>query len=328
MKILIAGLGSVGRRHLRNLISLGEKDVLLYRTHQSTLPPDELTSYPEETDLDRALQAGPDAVIVANPTSNHLDVAIPAARAGCSILLEKPISNSLERVDVLEQALQESGGKLLVGFQFRFHPTLLKILQLLRQGAIGRVLSFRGQYNEYLPGCHPWENYRQGFAARADLGGGPVLTFCHPLDYLRWMFGEVDSAWAFTGHLSDLELSTEDAAEIGLRLQNGIVGSLHLGYNQQPPSHCLEVVGTLGTMHWDNEDGILHLYRSEIKAWEEHSPPTGFERNDMFRNEMSHFLAVARGECEPECTLADGVAALQLSLAVHRSSKKGELVCL
>src|SRR5512133_3289079 len=96
MKFLIAGLGSIGRRHLRNLIALGEKDIVLLRTRKATLPDDELAGYPVETDLNEALKKHqPGAVIVANPTSMHLDVAIPAAQAGCDILLEKPVSHSM-----------------------------------------------------------------------------------------------------------------------------------------------------------------------------------------------------------------------------------------
>jgi predicted dehydrogenase len=105
MKILIAGLGSVGRRHLRNLIALGEKDVVLLRSHQSTLPDEELAAFPAETDFVVALREyKPDAVIVANPTALHLDIAIPAAQSGCHIFLEKPISDSIDRVDGLQKA--------------------------------------------------------------------------------------------------------------------------------------------------------------------------------------------------------------------------------
>ncbi len=78
MKFLIAGLGSIGRRHLRNLLALGERDILLYRTHHSSLPDDELAGFPVETDLEAALAHQPDAVIVSNPTALHLQVAIPA----------------------------------------------------------------------------------------------------------------------------------------------------------------------------------------------------------------------------------------------------------
>src|SRR5512141_493283 len=98
-KTLIAGLGSIGRRHMRNLVALGEKDIVLLRSHRSTMPEEDLAGYPVETDLAEALRTHkPDAVIVANPTALHLDVAIPAARAGCAVLLEKPISNSTARL--------------------------------------------------------------------------------------------------------------------------------------------------------------------------------------------------------------------------------------
>ena len=175
MKTLIAGLGSIGRRHFRNLIALGETEIILLRSRRSTLPDDELAGYPVETDLDEALRKHkPDAVVVANPTALHLDAAIPAAQAGCAILLEKPVSNSLERLDVLEQAAQKSGSGILVGFQFRYHPTLNKARELIRAGALGKVLTAHAHWGEYLPNWHPWEDYRQGYAARAELGGGKL----------------------------------------------------------------------------------------------------------------------------------------------------------
>ena len=142
MKFLIAGLGSIGRRHFRNLIALGEKDIVLLRTRKATLPDDELAGYPVETDLAEALRNHkPDAVIVANPTSKHLDVAIPAAGAGCHILLEKPVSHSLDRLDILQNEAQKSGSKILVGFQFRYHPTLNKARELIQSNVLGRILT-------------------------------------------------------------------------------------------------------------------------------------------------------------------------------------------
>ena len=325
MKILIAGLGSIGRRHLRNLKALGENDILLYRTGRATLPDDELAGLPVETDLRCALDRKPVAVIVTNPTSMHLDVALPAAEAGCHILLEKPVSGSLTGIDELAAAAKKNGSRILVGFQFRFHPSLKKAAELLIEGAIGRVLSFHAHWGEYLPNWHPWEDYTQGYATRPDLGGGVTLTLCHPLDYLRWLCGDVESLWAFTTALG-LGLRVEDTVEIGLRFQSGAVGSVHLDYNQQPPTHNLEIVGSSGTLRWDNADGLLHLYCAAVKEWQKFSPPDGFERNQMFLAEARHFLAVVRGEAEPICTLEDGKRALELSLSALYSAQKGELI--
>ncbi|HVN56297.1 MAG TPA: Gfo/Idh/MocA family oxidoreductase [Anaerolineaceae bacterium] len=328
MRFLIAGFGSIGRRHLRNLLALGELDVLLYRTRQSTLPEDEIAGIPVETDLDAALRRHPDAVIVANPTALHLPTALSAARAGCHLLIEKPVSNALEGIDELQASLEKNHVQALAGFQFRFHPGLRQAESWLRDGAIGRPLSARAHWGEYLPNWHPWEDYRRSYSARGDLGGGVVLTLSHPLDYLRWLLGEVDGVMAMTGRLGDLELTVEDTAEIGLHFASGCLGSLHLDYNQQPPTHRLEIIGTQGTLRWDNADGAARLYRASAQVWEICPPPEGFERNTLFLDELRHFREVIRGAAQSVCTLADGERALHLALAIHEAAQSGRTVQL
>ena len=349
MKFLIAGLGSIGRRHLRNLLELGERDILLYRTHQSTLPEDELSSFPVETDLQAALAHKPDAVIISNPTALHLDVAIPAAEAGCHLFLEKPVSHTVEGVDQLKAVVQQNQVKAFVGFQFRFHHGLRQVSQHLAKGLIGNPVSVRAHWGEYLPAWHPWEDYRQGFSARPDLGGGVVLTLCHPLDYLRWLFGEVQALWAFTGNQGELGLQVEDTAEIGLRFASGVLGSVHLDFIQRPPAHWLEIIGTLGTIRWDyyqntveiltesvvsGQQSVVSGQKPAIQATSCSNPqserlpvaiPLSEIRNQMFVAEMRHFLDVLQGKEQPVCTLDDGIRALELVLAVHEVAERNRL---
>lgn len=336
MKFLIAGFGSIGRRHLRNLRALGETDVVLYRTHHSTLPDDEINGLPVETSLAAALSHRPDAVIIANPTALHLDVALPAAQAGCHILMEKPVSHSLEGLEPLAAALERGGGKLLVGFQFRFHPGLRQVQTWLAGGAIGRPYSFRAHWGEYLPNWHPWEDYRQSYAARPELGGGVILTLTHPLDYLRWLLGEVTGLWASAGTVGDLGISVVDSAEIGLQFGKGLAGTLHLDYLQRPPTHTLEISGTQGTIRWDNASypdegnatGSVRLYQAQAGGgdWQEFPLPQGFDRNDLFLDELRHFLRVMQNHEQPVCTLADGAWALRLALAAHQSAESGQKI--
>jgi predicted dehydrogenase len=327
IKILVAGLGSIGRRHLRNLVALGERDIVLLRSHLATLPDDELAGYPVETNLAQAMEKQKfDAVIVANPTALHLEVAIPAAQAGCAILLEKPISHSMDGLDGLQTAVMKSGSKVLAGFQFRFHPGMLRAKQLISDGEIGRIISAHVHFGEYLPAWHPWEDYRKGYAARANLGGGVVLTQCHALDYLPWLVGKVDSVWGFTAKLSDLEVDVEDTAKIGVRFDSGALGSLHLDYNQRPPSHHFEIIGTNGSLQWDLSDGAVRIYRAEKKEWQVYPLASGWERNVMFMEEMKHFLAVVRGEAEPSCTLEDGINVMKIVEAVQESQRTGQLI--
>jgi len=326
MKFLIAGFGSIGRRHFRNLLTLGEKDIIFYRTHQSTLDQAELSGFQVETSLEAALAHRPDAVIVANPTALHLDVAIPAAQQGCHLLLEKPISHNLERVGELEAALKSGGGQALMGFQYRFHPGLRQVEHWLRDKAAGRLFSASVCWGEFMPGWHPWEDYRRSYSARADLGGGVVLTLCHPFDYLRWLLGDIRSLSAFTGKISDLDIAVEDMADVLLKFDGGTSASVHLDYYRQPGEHSLDLVCSDGTIRWDNTTSSASLYRADEKSWMEAPAPAGFERNALFMDEMAHFLRVMRGEESPLCSLADGVRTLEVTLAVHRSSQEGKVI--
>jgi predicted dehydrogenase len=141
-----------------------------------------------------------------------------------------------------------------------------------------------------------------------------VLTLCHPLDYLRWLFGEVNEVKSFAGRLSDLEVETEDLAEILLRFEGGMIGSVHLDYCQRPGSHRMEVICTQGTLLWDNADGAVQVYAANSAGWQDFPAPQGFERNVMFLDQTRHFLQVMRGESEPVCSLQDGIRALELAL--------------
>lgn len=326
MKFVIAGLGSIGRRHLRNLVSLGEMDIILYRTHSSTMPEQELEGFQTTSDLQEALAARPDAVIVSNPTAMHLDIAIPAAQDGISLFLEKPISHSRERVDVLDGIVKQCQIQVMVGFQFRFHPTLQRIKELIADGAIGKPVSCRAHWGEYLPGWHPWEDYKNSYAARPDLGGGVVLTLCHPFDYMRWLIGEVETVWAYTNTIEELPIGVESVAEVGMQFASGVTGSVHLDYIQQPGSHTLEITGTKGTLRWDNANGELKLFNTGKNKWTSFLPPDGFERNVLFRDEMAVFLKVLRHEITPPCTLDDGIKALDIVLAVHQSAREKRMV--
>ncbi len=329
MKFLIAGFGSIGRRHFRNLLHLGEEDILFYSTNQSTIEKDEISGYVIESNLDQALAHKPDAVIVSNPTSLHLDVAIPAARAGCHLLIEKPLSHDLERIDELSKILDQTGKKVLLGFQFRYHPGLQLISKLLSEGEIGIPLSVRAHWGEYLPNWHPWENYQAGYSARADLGGGVLLTLCHPLDYLRWLFGEIKVVQGFLGSSGDLGLTdVEDTAEINLKFENEMIGSVHLNYNQRPPAHTLEIIGSEGTVYWNGIDGELKVFQASSGKWKDYPLPLIFDRNDLFLSEMAHFLDVTKTDLIPICSLVDGITVQQIIHSVKKSHREDRVIDL
>ena len=328
-RILISGLGSIGRRHLKNLVQLGQQDIVLHRSGRSTLPADDLEQFESESDLARALERWrPDAVLVTNPTALHLEVAIPAAQAGCQLFIEKPISHSTHGIDDLDAALKSGGGQALIGYHFRFNPGLRAIKEWLQDGAIGRPISARVHWGEYLPDWHPREDYRTSYSARSDLGGGVVRTLSHPFDYLRWLLGEISEVQAMTANSGSLGIDVEDTASIVMGLDQGLIVNIQLDYLSRPPAHSLEIVGTEGTLGWDGSSGDARWYDPKDDRWNELPPPAGFERNAMFMDEMRHFLALIAGEEEPACSLTDGIRVMEIVEAVHESARVGSKVAL
>lgn len=322
-RILIAGLGSIGRRHLKNLLRIGQHELLGYRTRSA--PVDDAPELPVFTDLTKALSTHPDLVIVATPTARHLSVALPAARAGCHLYIEKPLSHSWDGVDELVKEIQGRGLLSMMGFDLRFDPGLCKVKELLEEGLIGRVVSLQAQVGQYLPDWHPWEDYRKGISASSEMGGGVILDLIHELDYVTWLLGPVSELACFAGHVSNLEIQTEDTAAILLQFENGAIGTVHLDYLQRTPSRTCRVIGEEGTILWDYHAQQVRWYKAGKDEWEEFAYPNR-QRNDRFLLEMKHVLACVAGQEQPRADVTVGSRVLRLALAAKESALTGQRI--
>jgi len=325
VKLLIVGLGSIGQRHLENLRRLGVHHLLAWRVRNSPLP--ERLRLPDleiHSTLEEALARKPEAVLVCNPTGLHLPVAIQAAYAGCHLFIEKPLSHSLDGVDELISVVQKHDLVTLVGFNLRFHPGLQLVKSLLNEGRIGRVVSIRAQVGQYLPDWHPWEDYRQGYSAHRDLGGGVILDLIHELDYVRWFAGEVTHVVCFAGHVSNLEIEAEDIAEIVLKFEGGAIGNVHMDYVQRSASRTCRIVGEEGTILWDYYANEVRLFDAREQGWQVFQQE-GFERNNMYLAEMQHFLACLEGRETPVVDVEEGTRILRLALAARESAETGRV---
>ncbi|MFK7937086.1 MAG: Gfo/Idh/MocA family protein [Saprospiraceae bacterium] len=327
-KYVIVGLGSIGRRHLKNLAALGETGFIAVTRGRCALPTDDLPPYQVESDLTSALKHQPDAVLICNPTALHLPLAKQAVEAGCHVFLEKPISHHAEGVAEFTELVKVKNARVQVGFQFRYHPILRQIRDLINAGKIGTVQSAHVHWGEYLPAWHPWEDYKESYSARADLGGGVVLTLCHPFDYLRMLLGEVESVYGMTSSRSNLQIETEDVAFANLRFQSGALASVYLDYVERPPQHNLLIIGDDGKIAWDNADGAATIYGKQGEVIKELKPDMDFERNTMFMGEMEDFVALVKHGETPNCTLEDGVQALNITLAVKKSASLRQEIVL
>jgi predicted dehydrogenase len=103
---------------------------------------------------------------------------------------------------------------------------------------------------------------------------------------------------------------------------------VHLDFMERPPNHQLTVFGTVGSITWSHTDSAARRYHGVTRRWETVPAPDGFERERMFLDEMQHFLACLRGEAQPLCTIADGRAALKVTLAAKQAVAEARLSAL
>jgi len=342
MKVLMVGMGGIGQRHVRNLRTLlgPEVEIVAYRTRN--LPhvlTDRLEIEPGSSleekynvrafgDLDQAIAQAPEVVFICNPSSLHIPVALSAALAGFHLFIEKPLSHNYDKVEELISLVERQNLIVLVGYQMRFHPCLQNLHSLLQQKAIGRVLAVQVEVGEYLPAWHTYEDYREMYASRRDLGGGVILSQIHELDYIFWLFGLPRLVFALGGHLSSLEIDVEDTASILMEcLVEGHLVPVHVyqSYAQRPPSRTCQVVGDAGKILVDFNGPTVNVFDSRGQLAETRTFEN-FQRNQLFLDELKHFMACLQGDQTPVVTVRDGAQSLRIALAARESLETGKVV--
>jgi predicted dehydrogenase len=327
-RILVSGVGTAGERHIRNLLALGQNEIAVHRSRGHPYRTLE-RAFETYADLGRALaEWRPEVVLVTGATSLHLTVATEAAEAGCHVFVEKPLANTTEGLDRLEQALARHDRLLMVGYMLRFHPLLRQVKAWLADGTLGQPLHWRSTWGEYLPDWHPWEDYRMSYAARRELGGGPALTFSHDIDLALWLFGPVERGSSMTIPASPLRMDVPPGVDLLLKHHGGVVANLHLDFYQRPPQRAYEIIATKGravldyyagslTRHAYPEDDAVTPQGLDVAAPTEvaYLPP-GWDRNDMFVAELCYFLECLERGKAPEPGLIGGIAATRLAQAL------------
>lgn len=338
-KFLICGLGSIGQRHARTIQSVtgGKAEIAAYRSRKLNIvisdtleatfdnKPEEHYGLTTFDSMEAALAWKPDAVFVTNPISMHVVTATAAAEIGAHVFIEKPLDCTDAGLAKLLKLVDEQSLTCMVGYQLRYHPGYIRIKELLGSGALGRLTSADLHFGEWLPGMHPYEDYRESHAARKDQGGGVILCLSHEVDMAYWLFGKPRSVFAMGGHLSDLELDVEDTADIFLACNNAgreFPVHIHLDFLQKPPRRYIHIVGEKGSLVFDYrtnrlEINLLDAARPEVVVYHH------FQRNDMFLQEVADFVAASDAGKKPPVPLEEGVDVLNICLAAKKSLETG-----
>lgn len=321
MRVLVVGTGSIGRRHISNLLDLGVR-VAAYSYRGWNSPSRELDGRVERVvHWSDALADNLDAVIIANSTELHLEVALEAANRGKHLFIEKPLSVSLAGTAHLARLIQAKHLVAEAGFMLRTHPNLVWIKEYLSGGMLGELMYLRASVGQWLPDWRPGTDHRSGYGAFREKGGGVIFDLIHELDLMNWLGGRVVDATAMTHYVPLLGIQTESIAQIGLRLDSGALAQVHLDYVRPGYGRSMEIVGHKGVLSWDYSQGTVSLSKPDGMVHVVHRTPPCFERNSMFLTHMVHFLNRISDLTMPALSpFQDSVEALRLALACHRSA--------
>ena len=331
-KALVVGLGSIGRRHVQVLKeTYPYLKIAILRHNNCNLDENEtkMVDYCF-TDYKDALLFKPDVAIISNPATLHIDISLKCATAGVHLFVEKPIAADMYGVQKLIDVCHDNGVMLMTAYNLRFLPSLNYFNDILHQGKIGNILSVRAEVGQYLPNWRPGSDYRHSVSAQKKLGGGVLTELSHEVDYLLWLFGEVEWVTAHLSHQSKLDIDVEDTAYIllGFKQTNSckpLTASLNMDFIRHDTKRKCEVIGEKGTLIWNAVIGKVEYFPESGNEWEELFIDLP-EVNFTYREQIKHFMSCVENGVAPYVSGVDGLKALTLINAVRKSNSLAQRV--
>jgi len=286
--ILVIGAGSIGERHIGNLLALGYENIAVYRSRNLPLRTIDTSKIKIITSLPDIKTIPFEAAIICTPTSLHAEQTLFCLEQGMHVLVEKPLSHKTHQLSEIAETCKRTGKLMQVAYMMAFHPHLQKMQKAIEEESFGKLLFIDTYWGSYLPDWHPWEDYKQGYAARKDLGGGAALTLSHDLDMANRLanapVAQFSKQYQYPKHL---DINVEGIADFQIRYMNNVVAHVHMNYVDRVPRRTYRCVFEDGCMEMDFFAKTLTTVTATSTNKE---TLEDFDRNDLFIAELNHFF--------------------------------------
>jgi predicted dehydrogenase len=322
---LVVGAGSIGERHIRCFLAtqrvavrfVEPKDVLRQQIAQR---------YPNAkafASLESAMEAPVDAAVIATPASMHVEQAIQLAERGIHLLIEKPLSVTLDRVDQLAQLVRERKVVVGVAYVHRANPVLAEMRQAIVEQRFGKPVELVFVTGQNFPFYRP--AYRETYYVRRSSGGGAVQdALTHGLNAGQWLVGPADRVVADLAHKVLAGVEVEDTVHV-LARQGDVLASYSLNQHQAPNEMTMTVICQRGVARFEAHNCRWRSMQNPGEEWQDHAGGT-LERDELFIRQANAFLDAAERKAPPLCSLEEGIATLQTNLAILQSAEQGAWV--
>jgi len=314
MKVLLVGCGSIGRRHLRNLIALNKvKKIFVYskvKNYLSGLKDKNKVSLVESLDDVKV-----DLAIIANETYKHIDTALVLAKKRIHLFIEKPLSHILSgKLNLLKKIISQNKIKVAIGYNLRFLGAIKFIKTILSQQTLGDIYCVKIEVGQYLPSWRNGRDYRVSYSASKRRGGGVALDLSHEIDYMRYFFGDPHSFKTVKAKVSDLKIDSEDIFE-GIYIYDRFICNVHLDYLQKNRKRIIRIEASKGYLVCDliSKKIIIEINGKKKIITDKKL----FDLDKTYIWEILSFIRSIKNDHKPEVTFKDGVRVLGLIEVKH-----------
>ena len=319
--IFVIGCGSIGQRHIANFKKLGVREIIAFdpQSEQRRIVAEKFGIKTLST-IAAGWKENPNIALIAAPTNLHIPLALEAARRSCHLFIEKPLSHALGGITKLINTVGKRSLTTMVGCNMRFHPGPAAVKRVLDEQAIGKIIAARIQTASYLPCWQPSQDYRKSYSASVEYGGA-ILDCIHEIDLALWYLGSAKVLTAVSLSAKSIGLKTDGLAEVILRHKSGALCNVHLNFIQRDYRRTCQIIGSEGTIYWDFSDHSVKVFDAEGKLARTIAEPKGWEINQMYVDELSHFLSAVSGNSQTMNPLSGGLDALKIALAARKLGK-------
>lgn len=318
----LIGLGSIGKRHARILKEyLPDVKLHIVRSGKGSNVYDPMfDDVPIYDSVTALIKKDVDAVIICSPSSVHIEQSTDLIKANIPILIEKPLSNNIDKIHDFQKLANDSNVPILIGYCLRHSDSLNKLVELLSNNVIGDVSYVRIESSSYLPNWRPDSELINTVSANKSLGGGVLLELSHELEYAIRMFGPfIRVSASINGSDSVLGLDVEEAVDVLLTNQNNVKVSIHLDFCNRALERSCRVYGNEGVLLWDGIKGLTSLSKDGVldESW-----TFDQTRDDLFKTQLVHFINCISGEEMPLVPIKMGIDVLELIENIKESNTK------
>ena len=319
MKVLVIGLGSMGKRRLRNLKALGIDAVAgVDPRPDRRAEAAKIRALPTFASLEEGLNAfSPDALVISTPPDQHMDCAFLAARRGLPCFIEASVVDA-ERILELQRLTEERGPLIAPSCTMRYFPGPRKVKELIAVGAIGKVLNVNYHTGQYLRDWHPWEAIEDYYVSKRATGGcREIVPF--ELTWLNDVFGDPQPLACLRGRVGDLRIDIDDIYYCWLRYPGNVTASITVEVLSRPAAtRELRVLGSDGQLVFSADDNSVRVCSVASPSWIHHELQRGraadgyINPEEPYVAELGDFLGAVSSRGRFPNSLLDDYRVLQV----------------